>query len=183
MKKIIIFAMMFLLLISSSCKKNSSLANSEGVENTVENNYNTNYNLREGIEMPNVVAQTNKDETFDLSSIDKPALINFWATWCPPCREEMPSLQSLYEEYGDRIEFVMINEGESKEAIQDFLVENEFYTFPIGYDEENIYALKFNLIGIPTTCIVGKDKKIKNYIVGGRPKEQFREYIEKAINE
>ena len=95
----------------------------------------------------------------------------------------MPGLQELYEEYGNKIEFIMINEGETKEVIDNFLVENEFYTFPIGYDIDNIYGFQFNIIGIPTTIIVGRDKKIKNYVVGSREKSQFKEYIETAINE
>ena len=139
--------------------------------------------LAEGEKMPNVVVETNKGTTFDLSATNKPVLINFWATWCPPCNEEMPGLQNLYEEYGKDMEFVLINLGESKETIQEFLIENEFFTFPIGYDPEQVYGEKFDIMAIPTTFIVGKDKKIKNLIVGARPEEDFKGFIEAAINE
>jgi thiol-disulfide isomerase/thioredoxin len=134
-----------------------------------------------GMTMPNVKIETNKGVDFDLSKTNKPVLMNFWATWCPPCRMEMPGLQSLYEEYGDKVDFVMINLGETKETIQDFLVENEYYTFPIGYDTNNYYGNKFVMTSIPTTFIIGKDKILRNYIIGARPEEQFREYIEEAI--
>ena len=77
----------------------------------------------------------------------------------------------------------MIDSGETKEAVQSFLVENEVYTFPIGYDTDNTYGFKFNIMAIPTTYIVGKDKKIKNVIVGMRTEEQYKEFIEKAITE
>lgn len=139
------------------------------------------YDLAVGMTMPNVKVDTNKGSTFELNKTSKPVLINFWATWCPPCRMEMPGLQSLYEEYGDRIDFVMINLGETKETIQDFLVENELYTFPIGYDETNSYGDKFSIMAIPTTYIVGKDKVIKNYVIGAREERQFKEYIEEVL--
>lgn len=139
------------------------------------------FDMAAGMTMPNVKIATNKGVDFDLSKSNKPVLMNFWATWCPPCRMEMPGLQSLYEEYSDRVDFVMINLGETKETVQDFLVENEFYTFPIGYDTNNYYGNKFVMTSIPTTFIIGKDKKLKNYIIGARPEEQFREYIEEVI--
>lgn len=139
------------------------------------------YDLAQGMKMPNVKVETNKGIAFDLSKTKKPVLINFWATWCPPCRMEMPGLQALYEEFGDKVDFVMINLGETKATIQDFLVENEVYTFPIGYDETDSYGMKFSIVGIPTTCIVGKDKILKNYIVGARSEDQFREYLEEVI--
>ena len=139
------------------------------------------YDLEEGMKMPNVKVETNKGVAFDLNKTKKPVLINFWATWCPPCRMEMPGLQNLYEEFGDKVDFIMINLGETKDTIQDFLVENEVYTFPIGYDETDSYGMKFSIVGIPTTYIIGKDKIIKNYIVGARDENQFREYLEEVI--
>ena len=75
----------------------------------------------------------------------------------------------------------MVNLGETKETIQDFLVENEVYTFPIGYDEKESYGTKFSIVGIPTTYIIGKDKVLKNYVIGAREEDQFREYLEEVI--
>ncbi len=182
----ILFIFLSLLILNSCTKKtltaeeyfNSS--DSETVTSTIDLQ---NYDLAEGMDMPNIVIDTNKGVTFDLSKTDKPALINFWATWCPPCRAEMPGLQNLYEEYGNKIDFVMVDLGETKEAVEDFLVENEIYTFPIAYDIDNTYGFKFNITGIPTTYIIGKDKKIKNLIVGMRTDKQYKEFIEKVINE
>lgn len=183
MKKIKIVLTLFTLSLAMvSCGK--TMVKSE-LDNDEEIRLNNNefVDLIEGEAMPNVVIDTNKDLVFDLSKTTKPVLINFWATWCPPCRGEMPGLQELYEEYGHDIDFVLINLGESKEKIQDFLIENDTYTFPIGYDQNQIYGDKFQIMAIPTTFIVGKDKILKNNIVGARPKEQFKEYIEKVINE
>ena len=186
MLKRLLFIVLSLVILNSCAKKveiaENDFNNNDGemIESTADLQ---NYDLAEGMDMPNIVIDTNKGNTFDLSKTDKPALINFWATWCPPCRAEMPGLQNLYEEYGNKIDFVMVDLGESKEAVEDFLVENEIYTFPIAYDIDNTYGFKFNITGIPTTYIIGKDKKIKNLIVGMRTDKQYKEFIEKVINE
>lgn len=196
MKKIIICLCMLLVMTASfSCKKKNTeqaaatnkTVNELAGENSVgtglaeEINDSQIYDLAQGMKMPNVKVETNKGTTFELNKTNKPVFINFWATWCPPCRMEMPGLQSLYEEYRDKVDFVMINLGETRETIEDFLIENELYTFPIGYDVNDTYGLRFGIIGIPTTYIIDKNKVISNYVVGARDEKQFKEYIEEVI--
>lgn len=190
MKRLLMFITIFVLVVSLfSCSKKDKSVDvmadeiSETGTGTVisDTDEKAVYNLSQGMTMPNIKVETNKGVTFDLSKSKKPALINFWATWCPPCRMEMPGLQNLYEEFGDKVDFVMVNLGETKETIQDFLVENEVYTFPIGYDEKESYGTKFSIVGIPTTYIIGKDKVLKNYVIGAREEDQFREYLEEVI--
>ena len=196
MKKIIICLCMLLVMTASfSCKKKNTeraaatnkTVNETSGENSVDTglaeeiNDSQIYDLAQGMKMPNVKVETNKGTTFELNKTNKPVFINFWATWCPPCRMEMPGLQSLYEEYRDKVDFVMINLGETRETIEDFLVENELYTFPIGYDVNDTYGLRFGIIGIPTTYIIDKNKVISNYVVGARDEKQFKEYIEEVI--
>ena len=182
--KVIVLLFIITLMLRFACGK-KEVAEEQNVNQTEEETTKEvlNYDLHEGVEMPNVVVETNKGNAFDLSKTNKPVLINFWATWCPPCRAEMPGLQNLYEEFGQKMDFVMIDCGETKETVQDFLIENEIYTFPIGYDTDNTYGFKFNITSIPTTCIVGKDKIINNFIIGMRTEEQYKEYIEKALKE
>lgn len=191
MKKILKISITLIVMISLfACGKNESKV-VEFVENTTDHGINettasvdkARYNLAQGMEMPNIVVETNKGTTFDLSKADKPVFINFWTTWCPPCRAEMPSIQNLYEEYRNKMDFILIDLKESKQTVQDFLIENEFFTFPVGYDTTDIYGDKLNIISIPTTFIVGKDKIIKNYIIGMRTEEQYREYINDALDE
>ena len=191
MKKVVLSVLMSLALLSLfACSNGNSYDFSNEQANESEdkklseaNGDNIIYNLEQGMTMPNIKVETNKGVTFDLQKAKKPVLINFWATWCPPCREEMPGLQNLYEKYKDKVDFVMINLGETKEIIQDFLVENEIYTFPIGYDKDGALGIRFNIMAIPDTIIVGKDKIIKNFVVGARSEAQFDEYLDAVTKE
>lgn len=181
-KKVLLFTCVFAATtMLFACNIFNSKNEKEITTSQVENDDNVTYDLAENMDMPNIVVDTNKGVKFDLEKTSKPALINFWATWCPPCRTEMPGLQSLYEEFSNEIDFIMVNVGETKETVQDFLVENETYTFPIGYDLDGSYATRFGIVGIPTTFIVGKDKVIKNYVIGAREESQFREYLENIV--
>ena len=94
--------------------------------------------------------------------------LNFWATWCPPCRAEMPSMQKMYETW-DQSKYVLIavNSGETKKHVKKFAEENG-YTFPILLDKDSKIARQFNIRGIPTTFIIGKDGQVLEKIVGSR---------------
>jgi len=87
---------------------------------------------------------------------EKVVLVNFWATWCPPCIAEMPSLQKLYDDYNDKIEFVFISD-ESFKKINSFLEKNN-YSFKV-YNEASRSDF-FNVRGIPRTFLIDKKGKV-----------------------
>jgi thiol-disulfide isomerase/thioredoxin len=87
-------------------------------------------------------------------------LINFWATWCPPCRFEMPSFQQLHETFRDRpFSVVAINLQENRDQIRSF-VDSMDLTFPILLDREGTVANRFYVTGVPETWLIAP---------GGRP--------------
>lgn len=91
---------------------------------------------------------------FDFKNVErKVVLVNFWATWCPPCVAEMPSLQKLYNDYGEKVEFVLIANDE-KEKVKRFLSKKE-YDFPV-YFEKNSSPEVISPEYIPTTFIIDK---------------------------
>jgi len=98
----------------------------------------------------------------------KIVLVNFWATWCPPCIEEMPSMERLYEAMGDDKNFVMLainTEKNGRSAVAQFLKKTP-YTFPILYDDKGTTQENYGVYKFPETFIIGKDGKVIEKIIG-----------------
>jgi len=86
----------------------------------------------------------------------KVVFLNFWATWCPPCREEMPSMQALYEELAEEgLAIVAVNVLEPEELVSDFIDENGF-TFPVLLDHDGRVQLRYSVRAYPTTYIIDR---------------------------
>jgi peroxiredoxin len=98
----------------------------------------------------------------------RPVLLNFWATWCGPCRQEIPFLQEVSEdpEWKDRGLMVLaVNLGESAIAVQSFVNDNGL-TFTVLLDNGNEVGAQYNARYIPTTYFIDKDGIIRNIKVG-----------------
>ncbi len=133
--------------------------------------------LSEGDSAPDFTAETVGGGEFKLSEqSDKVVILNFWATWCPPCVGEMPAFQKLYDEYGDTLAVLAVNCLEDKETVDKFASDNG-YTFPIAYDEDGDINMKYPTDGIPYTVIIGTDgKAAKIYVGAGDAEAQYNEY-------
>ena len=84
-------------------------------------------------------------------------ILNFWATWCPPCVAEMPELQALHKKYGNRVAFVLVT-SEKPEVVEAFMEKNQ-YVMPVFYMATEVPAvLSFN--AFPTTFIISKDGRV-----------------------
>ncbi len=115
--------------------------------------------------------KTKEKEIFVLSEKKgKPVLVNFFATWCPPCVEEMPAFERIIKEYGDKIDFLAIDCGEEEAVVNKFIEENK-YSFNVGYDEDMSISNIFNRTGIPYTVIFDKEGNIFKDFVGARGEE------------
>jgi len=88
---------------------------------------------------------------------DRVIIVNYWATWCPPCVAEMPELQSLYRKYGDRVEFVLVT-GEKPETVEAFMEKHQ-YEMPVYYLATQPPE-KLSFSAYPTTFIISKDGHI-----------------------
>lgn len=87
-------------------------------------------------------------------------VMNLWASWCPPCRAEMPDLQRLSQAYGGRgLAIVGVNEGESPQRARAF-ADALHIAFPIWIDDQQQYGRVYAALGLPTTVIVGRDGKV-----------------------
>jgi cytochrome c biogenesis protein CcmG/thiol:disulfide interchange protein DsbE len=95
----------------------------------------------------------------------RPAVVNFFAAWCEPCREELPILQRAWARHGSRVAFVGIDVADSRTRAAEFLA-GAAVTFPAGYDPRREVAGAYRLIGMPTTVFVGADGRIAGTVKG-----------------
>ena len=140
-----------------------------------------------GKTLPDFTVKTLDGEDFTLSESLKShdlVLINFWATWCGPCRMEFPFLQDAWQQYADRIDVIALSveETDTIKKLQRFAEQNGL-TFRIGRDENGIFnRMRGN--AIPTTLIVDRDGKIVYVDVGAKVStDAFTELFDSLLNE
>lgn len=99
----------------------------------------------------------------------KVVIINFWATWCPPCREEMPSMEKLYRRFADKgLVMLALNvEDDGKELVADFLKKTP-YSFPILLDEDQSVQETYGVFRFPESFIIDRNGQVVERIVGAR---------------
>ncbi|AXU51214.1 cytochrome c biogenesis protein/redoxin [Clostridioides difficile] len=129
-------------------------------------------------------------KTHKLSDYEgKVVFLNFWATWCPPCKEEMPYIEQLYKDYNKNNDDVVIlgvaspnlgREG-SREHVVNFL-KDQSYTFPVVLDEDGALAYQYGINAFPTTFIIDKEGYVTKYIPGAMDKATMKSFIENQRN-
>jgi len=132
---------------------------------------------------PNFQLQNLDGQTVSLSNLrNKPVLINFWATWCSPCRSEMPYIQEIYEEWSDKgLVVLAINMGESSSKVDEFMQSHNL-SFTVLLDTKQDVAQRYNITGIPTTFFVDKDGIIQAAKIGAyRDKAEIEKSLSKII--
>ncbi|MBO5550393.1 MAG: TlpA family protein disulfide reductase, partial [Lachnospiraceae bacterium] len=115
----------------------------------------------------------------------KTVFLNFWATWCPPCREEMPYIQEIYEETqadGDSdlvilaVAFPNLGKEMDEDGVKDFLEENG-YTYPTVFDTEASLLAPYYITAYPTTYMIDRNGNIYGYAPGSMTKEIMEDII------
>ena len=142
--------------------------------------------LQPGTLAPEFSLRTLLGETVSLSDFRGQAvLITLWATWCPPCKEEMPTLQRLYREYREQglvVLGVNVTAQDDPMAISPF-VEHFGLTFPILLDEQADVSAAYSLRSLPTSYFIDRDGRIHEVVIGGPMAEALiRTRIEEILH-
>ena len=132
---------------------------------------------------PDFQLQDLDGETVSLSGLrGSPVMLNFWASWCGPCRAEMPYIQQIYDEWQDKgLVLLTINLRESASTARQFMQSNNL-SFPVLLDTNGNVAQKYNVSGIPATFFIDKDGIIQARKVGSlSSKQQIEDYLSKIV--
>jgi len=111
-------------------------------------------------------------------------LVNLWATWCPPCKEEMPVFQAFYEQYKkDGFDIVAINDGDPKQSVEEF-VDDYKLTFPIWLDPTYTATQKaFRTAGLPSSYVIDRQGTVRLTWVGGIKRDVLEQYVIPILTE
>lgn len=140
-----------------------------------------------GFLAPEFTLTTLEGETISLSDLRGQAvLVNIWASWCIPCRSEMPAMQTMYEDYADQgftILAVNATSQDSRQDAADFVAENGL-TFPILLDIDGIVGEQYRVSALPSSFFILPDGTIQEVVIGGPMAEALlRTRIETLLKE
>jgi peroxiredoxin len=142
---------------------------------------------REGFSAPDFTLDILGDGQVTLSKLrGKVVIINIWASWCPPCREEMPAIEKVYRAYKDLgLEVLGINTtNQDSEVEAAAFVQQLGLTFPIPLDRTGGVSAAYNVRGLPTTFFIDQEGVIREVVVGGPMSEALiQSRVEKLLQE
>lgn len=140
-----------------------------------------------GSQAPEIALKDLKDETVRLSDFrGKPVLVNFWATWCAPCRIEMPIMEKKYRAYKNSKNLVIlavdVKDDSGVDAVRNFLGELSL-TFPVLLDSDGHAGTAYNVLGLPTSFFIDRRGVIRASRVGSMSETYMDEQLQKIFAE
>ncbi|WP_144509530.1 redoxin domain-containing protein [Bacillus sp. FJAT-22090] len=143
-----------------------------------------NEGIGQGDRAPNFTLTTLDGKEVTLADYQgKKVVLNFWATWCPPCKAEMPHMQNYYEDMAEKenVEILAVNLTSSDVGIDKVEIFKKDYglSFPIPLDEEGKVGDKYQAITIPTTYMIDTTGTIQNKIVGPMDEQMLTDFVSK----
>ncbi len=114
--------------------------------------------------------------------LGKPIILNFWASWCGPCKMEMPEIQDFYDKYGEDIHFLLVSVDDSVDTAKDFIAQ-EGYTFPVYFDTTSYGAYTYGASSIPLTYFIDADGNMTAYYMGAMSADILQQGIDMILPE
>lgn len=136
---------------------------------------------QETVAVPDVPLTDWDGNTVQLSDyFGKPIVLNFWASWCGPCKSEMPDFQKVYEELGEDVHFLMVNVTGGQETVDTAknFINKLGYTFPVFFDVSGAAAYTYSTYSIPTSFFINQEGKLVTYAKGAISEELLRKGID-----
>lgn len=181
-KKLIIGLLAFVILIAGASVLYSRLSKDFTPDAIAEDNTQGEVDGGSADKTPNddnSAAQTQPAPDFAMEDMDgnavklsdffgKPIVLNFWASWCGPCKAEMPDFEEVYKDRGNEIQFLMVNctgGRETLETAKTFL-EGSGYTFPVYFDTASEGAMAYGTYSIPMTFFINSEGNLVAYVQG-----------------
>ena len=177
-KRTLIIMTIFLLIIILSSVLYSTLSKSvktenlivqETMEEEIVENSEDNQNQEE-VTAPDFMVYDALGNAVYLSDFfGKPIILNFWASWCGPCKSEMPHFESIYQRYKNSVHFLMVNLTDGYRETTDkamSYIASQSYNFPVYYDNQGIAAYVYQVQAIPTTYFINQDGHVVAYASG-----------------
>jgi thiol-disulfide isomerase/thioredoxin len=130
---------------------------------------------------PDFTVQGLDGKPYSLASLKgKPVLLDFWATWCGPCRKAMPSVEKLFQDYKDQgLTVLAVDGAEDRQLVEDFLKTNPIAS-PAALSGETTILKDYDVTAFPTFVLIGADGKIADYQAGFGGDDMLHEMLEKA---
>ena len=108
-------------------------------------------------------------------------MLNFWASWCPPCRREAPVLAEVYQEYaGQPVEFIGVDIWDNREGALEF-IDRYGVTYPNGIDDKGAILIDYGVTGIPETLFIGCDGVLSKKFVGPINADKLRAVLDELM--
>lgn len=132
---------------------------------------------------PDFTLQTTLGQSVSMRElVGQPVVLNFWASWCVPCRVEMPYLQQAGVRYNGRAAILGVNQGEANKTVADFGAEYNI-TYPLLVDTEQAVSQLYDIQGLPTTLFIDADGIVREVIIGAITHAVIQDRVESLLAE